>query len=374
MGTGSSEVTTLRHYIRSIDGSQVASILHSSDSSLLPAEISVKEKLRVGSKEISFRRVFLHNHMYKVGWVVDFDIDFCMLCAKDFSWFRGRAKHHCRACGLLICYKCSPNMAEVPYLGEEKMSRVCKECFGIKPGVMTPQQKNDMIEELVKTVEEEERFIQLHREEQEQLLQHSIQRVSGQSLQKAHSQTLSKQSSSSKKAFLSQSVPSESFMQRSASTTNRSSLSGAGNNRAHSPLSSARVVLFTTPDDANITTRDSLKSTSSRRAVTTTRRQSRGSLHSADDTMLDRYEEEMRRWEIEQRPLYEESYRMMRELIPLDIYKSSMRRLVDQGVPLLAANRIWNTKILWLICTHRDDIVKVRARPATRRRLVCLIH
>ena len=50
---------------------------------------------------------------------------------------------------------------------------------------------------------------------------------------------------------------------------------------------------------------------------------------------------------------------MMRELIALDIYKSRMRRLVDQGVPILAANRIWNTKILWLICTHRDDIVKV---------------
>ncbi len=51
---------------------------------------------------------------------------------------------------------------------------------------------------------------------------------------------------------------------------------------------------------------------------------------------------------------------MMRELIPLDVYKSSMSRLVDQGLPILAANRIWNTKILWLICTHRDDIVKVK--------------
>jgi hypothetical protein len=343
MGTGSNEVTTLRHYIRSIDGSQVASILNSSDSSLLPAEISVREKIRVGSNEFSYRRVYLLNHMYKVGWVVDYDIDFCMLCGKDFSWFKGRAKHHCRACGLLVCYKCSPHVSEVPYLGEEKESRVCRSCFGIKPGVMTPQQKNDMIEELVKTVEEEEKFVLLHREEQEQLLQRSIQRVNSLSLQKASSLKLT------------QSVTNESLLQRSLST-NRSNLSQHSLSPAPN-LSSTRVALFQTPDDSSVTNRNSFHAGSSRRAVSTHKRQSHK--QTADDSMLDLYEKEMRRWEEQQRPLYEEANRMMRELIPLDIYKSSMRRLVDQGVPILAANRIWNTKILWLICTHRDDIVKI---------------
>lgn len=49
----------------------------------------------------------------------------------------------------------------------------------------------------------------------------------------------------------------------------------------------------------------------------------------------------------------------MRELIPLDIYKSSAKRLVDAGLPQATANRIWNMKTLWLIATHPHDIVKV---------------
>ncbi len=52
--TGGNEVTTLRHFIRTIDGSQVASILSSNDPSLLPAEISVREKIRVRKKEVTF--------------------------------------------------------------------------------------------------------------------------------------------------------------------------------------------------------------------------------------------------------------------------------------------------------------------------------
>lgn len=81
----------------------------------------------------------------------------------------------------------------------------------------------------------------------------------------------------------------------------------------------------------------------------------------SDDNLLDQYTLEIQRWEEEQRPRYEEAYRMMRELIPLDIYKSSVQRLFDSGLPGPTAQRIWQTKILWLICTHQEDIAKVLA-------------
>lgn len=51
---------------------------------------------------------------------------------------------------------------------------------------------------------------------------------------------------------------------------------------------------------------------------------------------------------------------MMRLLIPVDIYKSNLNKLIQQGLPPPVAERIWKNKILWLIVMHPDDISKVR--------------
>lgn len=62
-----------------------------------------------------------------VGWVIDEDIERCMICGEDFGFFRHR--HHCRACGNIVCYVCSPEeavIAEIRELGEQ---RVCIQCF-----------------------------------------------------------------------------------------------------------------------------------------------------------------------------------------------------------------------------------------------------
>jgi hypothetical protein len=75
--------------------------------------------------------------------------------------------------------------------------------------------------------------------------------------------------------------------------------------------------------------------------------------------MLRRYEEEMQVLEEQQRPRYEDAYATMRELIPIDVYKSSPMNLEQAGLPSMTANRIWNLKILWLIVTHPDDIAKI---------------
>lgn len=55
----------------------------------------------------------------------------------------------------------------------------------------------------------------------------------------------------------------------------------------------------------------------------------------------------------------------MRELIPLDIYKMDLKKLIQTGLPPECAGRIWNNKILWLICTHPEDITKVKSAHIT---------
>lgn len=89
------------------------------------------EKIKICGQSSMIRRVFLVSYSnYPVGWVVDYDLDQCMICTKEFNWLK--FKHHCRACGSLICSNCSPYKTNVPNIEEEGGSRVCTNCFGLK--------------------------------------------------------------------------------------------------------------------------------------------------------------------------------------------------------------------------------------------------
>jgi len=49
---------------------------------------------------------------YKLGWILDDDIDNCMICnylfqKNNFNFIFKSDKHHCRACGNIICSSCS---------------------------------------------------------------------------------------------------------------------------------------------------------------------------------------------------------------------------------------------------------------------------
>lgn len=59
-------------------------------------------------------------------WVPDARVTMCMLCLAEFSitWRR----HHCRACGRIICGNCSENKAPLRYL-KYMPARVCDDCF-----------------------------------------------------------------------------------------------------------------------------------------------------------------------------------------------------------------------------------------------------
>ncbi|XP_065220689.1 uncharacterized protein Sara isoform X2 [Planococcus citri] len=62
-------------------------------------------------------------------WVPDSDSTVCMLCQLKFNPVI-RRRHHCRACGMVVCAKCSDKKACLEYLGF-KEDRVCHTCHSI---------------------------------------------------------------------------------------------------------------------------------------------------------------------------------------------------------------------------------------------------
>lgn len=61
-------------------------------------------------------------------WVPDARVTMCMLCTCGFTFTWRR--HHCRACGRVVCGNCSNNKAPLHYR-ENKSNRVCDECYKI---------------------------------------------------------------------------------------------------------------------------------------------------------------------------------------------------------------------------------------------------
>uniref|UniRef100_A0A8C0U9R2 FYVE, RhoGEF and PH domain containing 2 n=1 Tax=Cyanistes caeruleus TaxID=156563 RepID=A0A8C0U9R2_CYACU len=60
-------------------------------------------------------------------WVRDNMVTMCMRCKEPFNAIT-RRRHHCRACGYVVCARCSDYKAELQYDGN-RPNRVCQECF-----------------------------------------------------------------------------------------------------------------------------------------------------------------------------------------------------------------------------------------------------
>ncbi|XP_052681097.1 FYVE, RhoGEF and PH domain-containing protein 2-like [Crassostrea angulata] len=56
----------------------------------------------------------------------------CQLCSKSFTALKRR--HHCRACGRVVCGKCSSKKSNLAY-DNNKPNRVCNKCFVILKNV-----------------------------------------------------------------------------------------------------------------------------------------------------------------------------------------------------------------------------------------------
>ncbi|XP_026143021.1 FYVE, RhoGEF and PH domain-containing protein 4-like isoform X2 [Carassius auratus] len=65
-------------------------------------------------------------------WIRDNEVTMCMRCKEPFNALT-RRRHHCRACGYVVCGKCSDYKAPLEYDGN-KINKVCKDCNSILTG------------------------------------------------------------------------------------------------------------------------------------------------------------------------------------------------------------------------------------------------
>uniref|UniRef100_A0A8C5PGD9 FYVE, RhoGEF and PH domain-containing protein 4 n=1 Tax=Leptobrachium leishanense TaxID=445787 RepID=A0A8C5PGD9_9ANUR len=72
-------------------------------------------------------------------WIRDNEVTMCMKCKEQFNALT-RRRHHCRACGYVVCWKCSEFKAPLVYDGN-KMNKVCKDCFLILRGCADGEEK-----------------------------------------------------------------------------------------------------------------------------------------------------------------------------------------------------------------------------------------
>ncbi|XP_063952083.1 FYVE, RhoGEF and PH domain-containing protein 2-like [Lytechinus pictus] len=69
------------------------------------------------------------------SFVKDEDTTMCMKCGLEFSLTRRR--HHCRACGVVVCGKCSKYTAPLPY-DDKRPNKVCSKCYYALKGEEDP--------------------------------------------------------------------------------------------------------------------------------------------------------------------------------------------------------------------------------------------
>jgi hypothetical protein len=256
-------------------------------------------KRKSASKSVTVRRVYLVGAAaYKVAWVADCDISFCMNCGGNFGWTRFR--HHCRACGAIVCNACSPYRTAIPALNEEGGSRVCTSCFGLRPSALITQVAGAPSTPTSAAVRSTPR---------------PSPGVDGMS-----------------PAFISP-KPSP------ASMTTPNTKKGNSFNEQTSPSTSI-------PANTNAKSPQNLRQTfSAERSGSSSQR--------THDPAQQPHPQAA--------PMsYEACYRRMRQLIPIDVQSRGNKKImVEQGVPPEIAARIASTKALWLICMHPDDVAMV---------------
>ncbi|XP_073079436.1 FYVE, RhoGEF and PH domain-containing protein 4 isoform X2 [Manis javanica] len=72
-------------------------------------------------------------------WIRDNEVTMCMKCRESFNALT-RRRHHCRACGYVVCWKCSDYKAQLEYDGG-KLSKVCRDCYQIISGFTDSEEK-----------------------------------------------------------------------------------------------------------------------------------------------------------------------------------------------------------------------------------------
>ena len=127
-----------QHYIKNAVVKALPTLRHDLDESvantdelLEPVLLDIRELTsNYDHQPVVVRRVYLEtsdsSSLASVGWVINEGLSFCLDCLKEFSLFT--RKHHCRACGLLVCAECSSRFATLCDYDELGPQRVCNKC------------------------------------------------------------------------------------------------------------------------------------------------------------------------------------------------------------------------------------------------------
>ncbi|KAL7985245.1 hypothetical protein Chor_003815 [Crotalus horridus] len=73
-------------------------------------------------------------------WVRDKLVTMCMRCREPFNAIT-RRRHHCRACGYVVCARCSEYKIELQY-DKNGLKRVCAECYAFLQGNLLPVEQH----------------------------------------------------------------------------------------------------------------------------------------------------------------------------------------------------------------------------------------
>uniref|UniRef100_A0AAY5F445 FYVE, RhoGEF and PH domain containing 4a n=1 Tax=Electrophorus electricus TaxID=8005 RepID=A0AAY5F445_ELEEL len=100
------------------------------------------ETFKTASKEAEEVSV---SSIYELGkraprWIRDNEVTMCMKCREPFNALT-RRRHHCRACGYVVCWKCSDNKAPLEYDGN-KINKVCRDCYSVLTGHTDSEEKD----------------------------------------------------------------------------------------------------------------------------------------------------------------------------------------------------------------------------------------
>ncbi|KAM6961561.1 FYVE, RhoGEF and PH domain-containing protein 4-like [Tautogolabrus adspersus] len=87
------------------------------------------ETFKVASKEPNIEESTEELGRRAPRWIRDNEVTVCMKCQEPFNAIT-RRRHHCRACGCVVCWKCSDNKVALEYDGN-KLNKVCKACYSI---------------------------------------------------------------------------------------------------------------------------------------------------------------------------------------------------------------------------------------------------
>ncbi|XP_069489523.1 FYVE, RhoGEF and PH domain-containing protein 2 isoform X2 [Ambystoma mexicanum] len=74
-------------------------------------------------------------------WIRDNLVTMCMRCKEPFHVIT-RRRHHCRACGYVVCAKCSDYKAVLQY-DQKRLNRVCMECFTFLNGELISHDQDE---------------------------------------------------------------------------------------------------------------------------------------------------------------------------------------------------------------------------------------